>query len=218
MPNLNVGKRVAVVGSGGHAKVVASALRMIGMEIVAFTSLDPTAYDASNLGAKILKDCELMEAFESEGIELVLGIGSIRENDENSQIRRVVSRYVSAGYRFIGFIHPSAWVATESFVHPTAQVHAGAVIQPGTVIAEYSIINTRVSLDHDCEIGKYCHIAPGSTLSGGVKVGDGVHLGTGSVVIQGIQIGELSFVGAGATVVSNVDVRARVRGVPARPF
>jgi len=33
-------------------------------------------------------------------------------------------------------------------------------------IGEYSIINTNSTIEHDCKIGDYVHIAPGVTMSG----------------------------------------------------
>ncbi len=73
---------------------------------------------------------------------------------------------------------------------------AGAVIQTGSKIGENTIINTRVSIDHDCCVGAHTHIAPGSVFSGGVTVGQGCHIGPGSVVIQGCCIAPGSFIRA----------------------
>jgi acetyltransferase EpsM len=52
------------------------------------------------------------------------------------------------------------------------------------------IINTGSTIDHDCTIGDYSHIAPGSTLSGHVKVGPGLTLPVGSKVGVGVDVGE----------------------------
>ncbi|MFN9911407.1 MAG: hypothetical protein ACK53L_02415, partial [Pirellulaceae bacterium] len=59
------------------------------------------------------------------------------------------------------------------------------MIQPGAQIGPHSIINTAASVDHDGDIGCFCHIGPGATLSGNVRLGDGSHLGTGCALIQG---------------------------------
>ena len=93
---------------------------------------------------------------------------------------------------------------------------AGSVIQPGSVIGRNVIINTRTSIDHDCEISDHVHVAPGVTLSGKVKIAAGAHIGTGATVIQGINIGANSMIGAGAVVVSDVAGDSKVIGVPAR--
>ena len=76
---------------------------------------------------------------------------------------------------------------------------AGAVIQPGTVIGDNSIINTHASVDHDCKIDAHVHIAPGAILCGGVCIGERSHVGTGVVIVQNCQIGPGTLVRAGKT-------------------
>lgn len=44
---------------------------------------------------------------------------------------------------------------------------------------ENAIINTCASIDHDCIIGKHCHIAPGVLMGGGVAVHDDAHIWSG---------------------------------------
>jgi len=93
---------------------------------------------------------------------------------------------------------------------------AGSVIQPGSVIKKNTIINTKVSVDHDCIIGAHVHLAPGVTISGGVCVEDAVHIGTGALVIQGIHIGKKCLIGAGSLVLNNIKEGSTVFGLPAR--
>ncbi|WP_061214979.1 DapH/DapD/GlmU-related protein [Syntrophomonas wolfei] len=93
---------------------------------------------------------------------------------------------------------------------------AGAVIQALVTIGVNTIINTRASVDHECLIGDHVHIAPGTTISGGVKIGDNVLIGAGATIIQGIHIGASSIVGAGAAVTKDVREGVIVMGIPAR--
>ena len=57
---------------------------------------------------------------------------------------------------------------------------AGSVIKAGTTIKKNTIINSRVTIDHDCIIGKNVHIVPGAILCGNVKVGNNAFIGAGS--------------------------------------
>ena len=93
---------------------------------------------------------------------------------------------------------------------------AGAVIQAGVRVAENTIINTKTSVDHDCQIGSHVHLAPGVTVCGNVKIGDSVHVGSGATIIQGIIVGPRCLIGAGTLVRSNVPAGATVIGVPGR--
>ena len=73
-------------------------------------------------------------------------------------------------------------------------VGKGAILGNSVRVGINSIINTGVIVEHDCNIRSHVHIAPGSTLSGGVSVGDGTHIGTNSTVIENIAIGEGSLI------------------------
>ncbi|MCG8386779.1 MAG: acetyltransferase, partial [Cytophagales bacterium] len=92
----------------------------------------------------------------------------------------------------------------------------GTVVNAGTVIGEHAIINTSASVDHDCVIEDFVHIAPNSTLCGNVQVGEGTLFGAGAVAIPGVKIGKNCTVGAGAVVVNDVPAGATVVGNPAK--
>ncbi len=92
----------------------------------------------------------------------------------------------------------------------------GAVIQVDTKIGNHVLINTRASIDHDCVIDSYVHLAPGVVLCGRVTVGEGAFIGAGSVILPGIIVGKWAQVGAGSVVIQNVPDGATVVGNPAR--
>jgi acetyltransferase-like isoleucine patch superfamily enzyme len=91
------------------------------------------------------------------------------------------------------------------------------VINAGSGIAENVIINTSVSVDHDCVIGSHAHLAPGTVLAGGVTVGEHAFLGAGTIVIPGVRIGARVRTGAGAVVINDLPDGCLAVGVPARP-
>jgi UDP-perosamine 4-acetyltransferase len=209
---------VAVIGFGGHAKVVSSALKALGTSIVAYTCLEPSVETVRLLTCEILTDEALVAKYTPDQIDVVVGLGSITPNLNDSLLQRVIRYYSENGYKIRGFVHPFAWVAPESVVHPSVQIHAGVVTQPGVEIEPYVIVNTKASVDHDCHIGEGTHIAPGATISGNVTVGRGCHLGTGCKIIQGIKIGDGAMIAAGAVVTRDVPAGVWVKGVPAKPF
>ena len=209
---------IVVIGFGGHGRVVAAGLIAAGRRLIAVTDLHPNAVMDVPKNVEVISDEILLTRYGPGEVLLALGIGSIRPTNEQGLTRQAVKSFHDLGYRFTGFQHPAAWVAGDAIVSPTAQIHAGVIVQPGTTIGDFSILNTKASVDHDCMIGSFCHIGPGATLSGNVTVGDGSHLGTGCNVIQGIRIGNSSFVAAGATVVRDVPDHDSVKGVPAKSF
>jgi acyl-[acyl carrier protein]--UDP-N-acetylglucosamine O-acyltransferase len=78
------------------------------------------------------------------------------------------------------------------------------------------IVNTGATVDHDCRLGDFVHVAPGAHLCGGVTVDEGALLGVGCAVAPGVRIGAWATVGAAAAVVADVPAGATVIGVPAQ--
>lgn len=203
---------VIILGAGGHARVLIDALLATSREISGIVDPDPALKGARILGLPVLGGDEVVTQFPPADVLLVNGLGSV-----GSPVRRqkIFERFKGMGYSFISVVHPSAVVATQVELGEGGQIMAGAVIQTGSRIGANVIINTRVSVDHDCMIGDHCHLAPGVTLSGGVKIGSGCHLGTAATVIQGITIGEGTVVGAGSLVLKDVAAALTVYGSPA---
>ena len=77
------------------------------------------------------------------------------------------------------------------------------------------IVNTSSSIDHDCVVGNYCHIAVGAHLAGTVNVGNGTWIGAGAIVSNNVNICGGCMIGAGAVVIKNIDEAGIYIGVPA---
>jgi len=193
-------KPVIVLGAGGHAKVVAEALIQSGHEILGFVTPDLEPGTVL-FGHSVLGDDDVITAFSPDNIMLANGIGALPYQNLRW---RLASKMRKQRYNFLTIIHPLAIIASDVVLNDGVQVMAGSVIQPGTKIGQDSIINTGVLLDHDCNIEKNCHLAPGVVCSGGVHVGKSSHLGTGTIVIQSISIGENSIVAAGSVIYKDV--------------
>lgn len=200
---------IILVGGGGHAKVVLETLRISGFSPAGFVDPNP---NATLLHLKRLGGDDYLEKLGSRDLLLAYGIGGIGANDRQG----LYSRLRAKGYKFISVQHPSAILAEDTEIGDAVQLMAGSIVQPGTVIGENVLINTRASVDHDCVIADHTHIAPGSTLCGNVRIGSGVLVGAGSTVIQGKTIGDLVTIGAGACVASDVPAGTKALGIPAK--
>lgn len=202
-------RRVAVLGAGGHAKVVVATLRAAGWEVVA-------AYDDAGerrgrevLGVPIRGPLDSAAEAGHEAVVIAVGDNRVR--------REVAARFAGErGLPWISVVHPAATVHPSVELGEGTVVFAGAVIQPDTVIGRHAIVNTGASVDHDCRLGDFVHVAPGARLAGGVTVEEGAFLGIGSVAIPGLTVGAWSTVGAGSAAVRPVEPGVTVVGVPAR--
>lgn len=203
-------KPVIIIGNGGHSRVLIDTLQLQKREILGFVA----PQEESNLiQIPYLGNDENVLKYCPTEIELINAIGSV----SNTNLRKDLFEYFkSKDYSFSNVIHPSAVISETVTLGEGIQVMAGAVIQPFSNIADNTIINTSSSVDHDCTIGKHCHIAPGTILSGGITVGEGTHIGTGSTVIQNVHIGKKVLIGAGSLILHHVADNKKVYGTPAK--
>jgi len=203
---------VIIIGGGGHAKVLIDALLASPVQILGFT--DSKAGNENILpGIRLLGNDDLILQYQSDIILLVNGLGSVKSTYKRQEI---FEYFKNRGYSFATVIHPASVISRHVEISEGAQIMAGAIIQPGSRIGKNTIVNTKVSVDHDCSIGDHVHLAPGVTLSGMVKIGSGTHIGTGATVIQGIKIGPNSLIGAGALVLKDLPAGSHAIGVPAK--
>lgn len=213
--NAGSDKPVLVLGAGGHAKVLVGALLRLGLPIRGLLDADPARQGGKVLGQPVLGGDAYLDGVDPASLLLVNGLGSVALPQAR---QRLYERFTAKGFQFASVIDPASFVSPDVELAPGVQIMAGAVVQPGCRLEANCIINSRASLDHDCEIGAHAHLAPGVVLSGAVRVGEGSHLGTGAVVIQGCRIGPGSLVAAGAVVVRDVAAGQRVAGLPAKPL
>ncbi len=201
------GGGVWVLGAGGHARVVVSTLRDAGFPIAGVLDDDRRNHGKSFLGVEVRGPFGLLA--ELKHPRAVVGVGS-------NEARRDADRRFSE-VEWVRLVHPTATVDPTVEIGPGTVVFAGVVIQVGTVLGRHCIVNTAASIDHDCVVGDFVHVAPGSHLAGGVRLGTGVFMGTGSAAIPYVRVGAWTTVGAGGIVVKDIAAGLTAVGVPARP-
>lgn len=193
-------------GTGGIAVVAAEVLDDNRIDISRFYDDDPskTLYLERQVLAGVELDPELVLPDDEDGL---ICIGN---NERRSDlIKRLSPRLGTA-------IHPSALISPSAFIGAGTMIFHGSKVQAQTQVGRAVIVNTGGSIDHDCVIGDYAHIAPNVTLCGYVNVGEGANIGAASVVIPGVKIGKWATLGAGATVVSDIPDYSVAVGCPAR--
>jgi sugar O-acyltransferase (sialic acid O-acetyltransferase NeuD family) len=197
---------VAVIGAGGHAKVVIATLRDAGWRVVQAYDDDPAKRGTLVLGVPIAGGFDQAPLGPRRA---VIAVGNNRARSA------VAARFLDM--EWVTVVHPRAWVDPSVRLGPGTVVFAGAVIQPDAALGAHVIVNTGATIDHDCSLGDFVHVAPGCHLAGTVTLGQGAFLGTGvSVIVRG-EVGPWATVGAGGVVVRHVPPGVTAIGVPARP-
>lgn len=198
--------KVGVIGSGGHAKVVIRLLEELGYDIAAIFDDDRLLAGTAVYGVPVLGPTELLQ---NSGVTHgVIAVG-------NNETRKALAHRLQLSW--LTLVHPRAIVDRTVVLGRGTVVFAGAVVQADASIGDHSIINTSASIDHDCKIYSFAHLAPGCCLAGNVQVHEGALVGTGVAVRPGVRIGAWCTVGAGAVVVKDLADGVLAVGVPARP-
>jgi UDP-N-acetylbacillosamine N-acetyltransferase len=199
---------IVIFGCGGHGRVIADALMAGQAKLAGFLDDAPTAPIVNEI--PVLGDRKRLEEpgfLESHAILIAIGEASSR--------RQLASLVLDRGGHLANAIHPSAVIARDVPIGQGTVVMAGAVINTGSRIGRFAIVNTSASVDHDNVIEDGVHIAPGCHLAGHVNCGADAFIGIGASVIPRVRIGARAIIGAGAAVISDVPSDALAVGCPA---
>jgi sugar O-acyltransferase (sialic acid O-acetyltransferase NeuD family) len=192
-------KQIYLYGAGGHAKVILDILK--SNQIIV-----PAIFD------------------DNPNIDTFMGI-PVRHTDIQSPMiisigNNVIRKKIVEQLHNVAFapaaLAMSVTVSDSVTLDTGTVVMQGAIIQSSVTIGKHSIINTRASIDHDCVIQDYVHIAPGVILCGNVQIGEGSFIGAGTTIMQGIKIGRWSVIGAGSVVVRDIPDQVTAFGSPCK--
>lgn len=196
-------KKLAIIGASGHGKVIADIAKKDGYEEIVFLDDNEDIRECGGYPV-VGKSSEVLNI----DANVIVGIG-------NAKIRKQIQESIPSE-KLTTLIHPNAVVAESVLLGAGTVVMAGAVINPGVVIGKGCIINTCASVDHDCKVGDYVHIAVGSHLCGTVSVGNDTWIGAGATVINNISICSECMIGAGTVVVHDILANGTYIGIPAK--
>lgn len=193
--------RLIIIGASGHGKVVADIAVLNGYEDIVFLDDDENAKECAGWPV-------IGRSTKAPDGEVFVAVG-------NAETRKRLMEHYS-GRHLPTLIHPSAVVAKDVEIGAGSVIMAGTVINPGARIGRGVIVNTSSSIDHDCVVKDYCHIAVGAHLSGTVVVERETWIGTGATVSNNINICGGCMIGAGAVVIKDIEEPGTYVGVPAK--
>lgn len=206
---------IILIGGGGHARVVISILKRL-------PDYDIAGYvDKENkgriLGVEYMGNDAILADIKNNhpDCHAVIALGSTDHRQVKTR-KRLYEHLEKLGFTLPVIVSPAAIISEDVHIDPGTAIMDGAIIGTGSRIGKCAIINTRCSVDHDCRIGDYVHIAPGATLSGGVTVGSESLVGAGATVIHHTTIADKCVIGAGAVVIRDCTSKGTYVGVPAR--
>ncbi len=190
-----------IYGAGGHGKVVLDAMLTAKLDCAGFIDdrdinewYDLSVFHLCQLPTKTINF-------------LHLAIGNNRTRE------LIASKLTNINYFTVR--HAAAVVSPSAQIGFGTLLAAQSVVAPDAQVGNHCIINHSAVVDHDCVVGNFSHIAPQSSLGGGVRIGNGVLVGAGAVILPGLVVEDYAIIGAGAVVTKNVSAGVTVVGNPA---
>lgn len=202
--------KLAVVGAGGHGRVVADLAEMLGCysAINFFDDFKPKGSLSGNWQVVGNIDNLIKEKKQYSHIALGLGDNGLRKN--------VFLKLKQNGCKLINLIHPNALLSPSVTLGEGNVICAGVVLNAFVKVGDACIINTRSSIDHDSNLMDFSHVSPAACVAGSVEVGRLSWIGMGALIKNNLIIGEAVTVGMGAVVTKNIAPNQTVIGCPAK--
>lgn len=208
-------ENIFLIGASEHAKVIIDIIEKEGKYfITGLVDANPQLRGKKILGYEVVGDeneiPDLIKNKNVTGVFIAIGDNWVR----GKVVKKIQSAYPEL--KFINAIHPSSSIGKGVTLGIGNAVMAGAVINPSTEIGNFTIINSRSSIDHDNIINDFASIAPGVVTGGKVTIGDFSAISIGAVLKHGVTIGEHVVIGAAALVMGNIEPFCVAYGSPAK--
>tara|TARA_B110000211_G_C14076953_1_gene552550 strand:- start:217 stop:888 length:672 start_codon:yes stop_codon:yes gene_type:complete len=206
--------KVIIIGSSGHSKVVIDLFEKEGKYDIIGLIDDFREIGGETLGYKVLRgDLDVPELLKiNPDAKLFVAIG-------DNWIRKiVVDKFESMipNVTFATVVHPSAQIGKNVILGKGIAIMAGAIINSSSLIGDFTIINTKASIDHDCEMGDFSSLAPNVTTGGNVSIGSYSAISISATVLQGVSVGTHCVIGAGALLLKSCEDNLVLYGSPAK--
>lgn len=193
--------QMIIFGCGGHARSVSDVL-LVNEPRIRIVFVDENAAEGEKIfGFDVVKKIKPKGAF-----HVAIGDNEKRKITINKMRSGVLSAIISKNASLCKgcIIEKGVFVAHNVFLGPMSQIGRGTIINTGSII------------EHETKIGRYCHVASGSTLCGRCNIQDEVLIGAGSVVIDKIIICSHVIIGANSTVIEDITIPGTYVGSPAK--
>lgn len=188
--------KIGIFGYGGHAREVAV---QIGQPVTFFVD--------DNYSSSLAKP---LSSFDPEIYTMMIAVGECEKR------KNIVER-LPKNTRFFTFIHPTALIMDKNItIGEGSFIGAHSILTTNISLGKHAVLNRGNHIGHDCIIGDYLSMMPGSIISGDVIIEESCWLSTNSCVREKIKITKNVVIGAGGVVVKNITQSGTYVGVPAK--
>jgi len=190
--------RRAIIGGGGHTREVLCQMD----ECLPIFVSDDFFQDKENHFK--------LSTLNTKEFQIMVCVG-------DSKLRKTIVDQLPSDTRFFTFIHPTALIMSDDVeIGDGSFIGAYSILTTNIKLGKHSLLNRACHIGHDCKVGDFLSMMPGSIISGNVKVGNKVFLGTNSSVKEQINICDNVVIGMGGVVVKDITENGTYVGIPTK--
>ncbi len=203
-----MGSSIVIIGAGGQAVSVASVANSCGMSVVAYVDDNKAGDDI--MGSPVIAQKQCLSFYQDCAFAIAIGDNSLRETVYQEYKTKLPKA------TFPKLIHESSVVGLSSYVGAGTVIMPLVNVGPNSRLAEFCILNTGSSVDHDCVMSRFSSLAPRATCGGGVSIGVRSSISIGATVKHNVCIGDDVVIGANSYVNAQVANNALAYGTPCK--
>jgi len=196
-----------ILGAGGLGQEVAMLAEELDWNILGFIDDYPEISEKEILGYPVLGDYSVAKDYENAYFVVAFG---------DPFIRRATIEKMPKGTKWATLISSLARIHKSSTVGEGTVIHDFCLITTNVSLGNHVYINVHSAIGHAVEVGDYSITLPFSLLSGGAIIGHTTMIGAQSFIRGDVVVGNEATVGANSCVVNNVEEFSVVVGSPAR--
>lgn len=135
----------------------------------------------------------------------------------DSQDRFNIYKKLPKETKYFTYIHPTALILDDKTeIGEGSFIGAYSILTTNIKIGKHSILNRGNQIGHDCMIGDFFSMMPGSIVSGNVIIGNNVYVGTNSCIREKINICDNVVIGLSSGVVKDIKESGVYVGSPVK--
>lgn len=144
--------KLFIFGTGSHARKIFRCADALGWPVAGF--VDEAADACAPVKGLPVFHASAVARSANAAMFVAIGRAVVR--------RRLLDELRQAGWRLPALVHPSAWVSPDAEIGDGVFVGAMAVVESGSTVEQGAIVDIGVLVDHDCRIGAFAHLVPGT--------------------------------------------------------
>ena len=193
-----------VIGTGLHAKEIASLLKSMNITILGFSTNNENEIDKLifNELKVICKDESINKIDDLKNKNFYIGVGGPISNLNR---KKIFENLEKMNINLPPLISNNANISKNIKIGDGSIVLPGATIGPDVVIGQNCIINCNVVVSHGTTIGNHVHLTPGSVIAGDCKIGDLTTIGMNSTVLYSTNVGKNCLTHNNSSVLINLE-------------